>query len=302
MACALAAVPTGGFSTDPPPPPPVPVRLAQVRLRPAGVAHQLDRLLKAPSPVAGGAGTMAWAGAGASLELALARALFAQAPEAWDEWAHFGPPGDRDALAEFWASQNDDAEAILSRLTRRRPRASLRCSNPSSMVSSVWGFSALTLAGRGYFYTWPDEEGSRWGHGLLASWAPAHDVAAYGAALAATYARHAEDLGFPPFGGEAVNGPAAPLREGIARVLARDPAAWQDVLETLRGEPDRKVPGLHALVAASGAARDAARQLVKRTTGDARYPLMAAEAAALDPRLRAVLLELYWAAIADPTL
>jgi hypothetical protein len=127
-------------------------------------------------------------------------------------------------------------EFLLSRCTQDKPSWLVKCSNPNSMVSGIWGLRKFTMGCRGYVYFDPgdDDLGEEYNSlPIFSAWEPIENRAAFEACFLATYERKWDKVCLPPMLGECAAGPSALIRQAMFNILKAKPSAWDRVLETL---------------------------------------------------------------------
>ncbi len=113
-------------------------------------------------------------------------------------------------------------------------RWEVRCWNPSSMVSGVWGMRSLVLGERGYFCMDDTEFDSEFP--LFGAWAPADSQETYEAAFVETYVASWDSMGLPPYRGQVVDGPRDLILRAHERILPTEPSWAYAVAEALAEE------------------------------------------------------------------
>ncbi len=113
-------------------------------------------------------------------------------------------------------------------------RWEVRCGNPSSMVSGVWGMRSLVLGERGDFCL--DDSDLDPEFPLFGAWAPADSQETDEAAFVETYVASWESMGLPPYRGQAADGPRDLILRGHERILPTERSWAYAVAEALAEE------------------------------------------------------------------
>lgn len=168
----------------------------------------------------------------------------------------------QDALSD--ELMEEGAPEALARLRGAEPEWVVKCFNPSSMVSGVWGLRSFRFGGGGYMFNEPDSDFvAEQGHPLHGAWEPVDSRPAFDACFLETYQRTWNIIGLPPWMGETASGPRELMLEAVDRVVEATPQAWESALEALSDIPSSR--RLEALT------EDSAR---RRSRGDkSREPL-----------------------------
>jgi hypothetical protein len=142
----------------------------------------------------------------------------------------------QDALSE--ELMDEGAPEALARLHGPEPEWVVKCFNPSSMVSGVWGLRSLRFGGRGYLFDEPDSDFvAEQGHPLHGAWEPVESGPAFDTCFLATYQRTWDSIGLPPWMGETASGPRGLMVEAVDRVIEAKPLAWESALQALGDAP-----------------------------------------------------------------
>jgi hypothetical protein len=141
--------------------------------------------------------------------------------------------------AELEASVED----VFPRYFDEPPRWVVKCSNPDSRVSGIWGLVRLRLGERGYICHKPDEGDMDESLRIAAAWEPVDDAEVWKACFLAAYAREWAEIGLPPLMGQCAVGPDDLMVEAIVRALASDGTYWNQVADTSRDGGWNGLPG-----------------------------------------------------------